>query len=80
MKLVTTTSVHLTPEERALMRERRRATGIKAYTFAHLAGCSVTALYAWESGHRHPSLEAYERWHAALENPAPGLRTITLAA
>lgn len=61
MKLVTTTSVHLTPEERALMRERRRATGIPAKLFAHLAGCSWTSLYHYESGDRHPSLAAYTR-------------------
>lgn len=76
MRLITGTLVELSAEERALMRELRHASRMQCKVFAHLAGCTVTALYSWESGERRPALAAYRRWYWLIEDLARATRTL----
>lgn len=68
--------VDLSADERAMMRTVRHATRMPAKVFAHLAGCTVTALYSWEGGERRPTLAAYARWYWLIEDLARAMRTL----
>lgn len=76
MRLMIGTLVELSAEERALMRELRYASRMPCKVFAHLAGCTVTSLYKWESGERRPELAAYQRWYWLIEDLARATRTL----
>jgi DNA-binding transcriptional regulator YiaG len=66
VKLVT--SVVLSPTERMALRAARRAGGLTAKVVAHQTGCTVSLLYSWEAGTRHPSGDAFSRWCVVLSD------------
>jgi DNA-binding transcriptional regulator YiaG len=66
VKLIT--SVVLSPMERRALRAARRASGLTAKIVAHQAGCTVSRLYSWEAGARHPSGDAFSRWCVVLSD------------
>jgi hypothetical protein len=76
MRMIAGVLVELSAEERAMMRALRHATRMPAKVFARLAGCTVTALYSWESGERNPTLAAYTRWYWLIEDLARATRTL----
>jgi DNA-binding transcriptional regulator YiaG len=58
--------VELDADERALMRHRRKQLRRPAKAVARKIGCSVSALFSWETGDRRPRRAAYEAWRRAL--------------
>jgi DNA-binding transcriptional regulator YiaG len=64
VRLITTTLVELSAEERAALRTRQARGHRGRVAFA--VGVSLRTLRSWESGQARPPLARYQRWLEAL--------------
>lgn len=66
MKLVTTTFVELSDEERKEMRGLRQRNKMSLKEVARRTGVTFQAVFSWESGDRRPHFDAFQRWQQCL--------------
>jgi transcriptional regulator with XRE-family HTH domain len=70
MRLVTTTFVELSDEERREMCGLRQRSKMTLKEVARRAGVTFQAVASWESGARRPHLDTFQRWQRCLAEAA----------